>query len=349
MAVSNRKVVHTMTKKTMPRAARRKIKESSGKASVTSPLETYDVLVLATMSAGKSSLINALAGRELLPSANEATTACLTSIEHRRTAKSFRGACYSHSGAQMAALNNASIEQVRAWNSNPHVKHIRLSGKLSISSPSGAAKVVLHDTPGPNNSQYSRHAEMMLEAVHTTHFKLLCYVLNAGQLGTWDDRKLLEQLHELLAQRSGYRLVFILNKVDLLDPERGEDVAAYVAKAKHYLKGLGFPEPVILPTMANLALVARKALSAQALTRVERGRLKQALDDLAAGEACLLRDAVLPDAIKARVRKGLEKTKKASPASSGIEAGERAKLEQLVVRSGIRTVEFLLQQRSIAD
>lgn len=310
--------------------------------------DTYDVLVLATMSAGKSSLINALAGREILPSANEATTACLTSIEHRRTAKSFRGAPYSHSGARMGTQKEASIEQVRGWNADAQVRHIRLSGKLSTDSPVGAPKLVLHDTPGPNNSQDGRHAELMREAVRGIPFKLLFYVLNAGQLGTWDDRRLLEQVRDLLARRAGHRLVFILNKVDLLDPERGENLAGHVARARHYLEGLGFAEPVILPTMANLALVARKALGAQVLTRVERGRLRQALDDLAADNACPLQDAAMPGALKARVRQHLEKTQKASVAPPGIEAGAVAQLEQLIKLSGIRTVEFLLHQRSTA-
>lgn len=79
----------------------------------------------------------------------------------------------------------------------------------------------------------------MLEAVRTIPFQLLCYVLNAGQLGTWDDRRLLEQLRDLLTRRRKYRLMFILNKVDLLDPERGEDIASYVSKARQYWKDSG--------------------------------------------------------------------------------------------------------------
>lgn len=44
----------------------------------------YNVIVAATMSAGKSSLINALLGNEVLYSANEAATATLTRITHNR-------------------------------------------------------------------------------------------------------------------------------------------------------------------------------------------------------------------------------------------------------------------------
>ena len=235
------------------------------------------------MSAGKSSLINALIGRELLPAGNEATTACLTRIERKQRAKYFRGSCFSHAGSELISQRKASIEHVRAWNLDAQVKHIHLAGKFSNVSrlPS---KLVLHDTPGPNNSQDQRHAEMMLEAVRTVPFQSLCYVL----------------------------IIFILNKVDLLDPERGEDLATCVSNARAYLERLGFVEPVVVPMMADLALFARKALNESPLTRVERNKLRISMENVRFGEHCA-RD-----------------------------------LEQLLNHSGIKTVESLLYQHSIA-
>jgi len=308
--------------------------------------QTYDVLVLATISAGKSSFINALVGRELLPSANEATTACLTSLEHRQSASSFRGTCYTHGGERLAALRDASIDDVRAWNADTRVSHIRLSGKFRTR-PSIAPGLVLYDTPGPNNSQDDSHGGMMLKAIHTVPFKLLCYVLNAGQLGTWDDRNLLEQLRKLLEGRRGHGLVFILNKVDLLDPERGEDLAGCVAHARAYLEKLGFESPIIVPTMANIALYARKAMNAEPLTRSERARLQQSLDDLVFDNADPLEAAAMPDALRASVARELGKARRSRKTPAGsVPATDMARLEQLVVRSGIKTVEFLLNQRS---
>lgn len=100
--------------------------------------------------------------------------------------------------------------------------------------------------------------------------------------------------------------------------------------------------------MANVALYARKALNAQALTRAERAKLRQSLDDLAADSGDMLHAAALPDAMKARVLKDLEKVRKPRQTSSDeMQSGEVAELEHLVVRSGIRTIEFLLNQRSI--
>ncbi|MGJ7917799.1 dynamin family protein [Massilia sp. LXY-6] len=320
----------------------------SKKSSGAGARQTFDVLVLATMSAGKSSFINALVGRSLLPAANEATTACLTSIEHRRTAKSFRGTCYSDAGDKIITEPDASTEAVRAWNADTQIRRIHLSGKFRTHLPLGPG-LVLHDTPGPNNSQDERHGELMLDAIHRVPFKLLCYVLNAAQLGTWDDRRLLEQLRELLAQQPQRPLVFILNKVDLLDPERGEDLAGSVSKARRYLEGLGFLDAIIVPTMANIALYARKAMHAEPLTRVERIKLRQALDELGFEQENTLQAAAMPEALKARVLRELKKSTRPGPLpSDDVQAGDVAELEQLLVHSGIRTVEFLLNQRSTA-
>ena len=326
----------------------RKHKQSSIKKGSTTDRKTYDVLVLATMSAGKSSFINALVGRELLPSANEATTACLTSIAHRRSGKNFRGSCFSREGVKLSAQADASIDQVRAWNADPDVKHIQLFGKFG-GRPAIPPGLVLHDTPGPNNSQDERHAELMLEAIRTVPFRLVCYVLNAGQLGTWDDRRLLEAVREQLAGQAGRQLVFILNKVDLLDPERGEDIPDCVDKARRYLEGLGFTHPIIVPTMAHLALCARKAMRDQPLTRVERMKLRQALDELAAEPDHILH-ATLPEATRLRALKDIRKASKPrSAASEDAHTGDLAELEQLLVRSGISTVEFLINQRNKFD
>lgn len=125
--------------KTKTQATQRKIRGNMGKGCVTPVQDTFDVLVLATMSAGKSSFINALVSRELLPSANEATTACLTSIEHRRTAKTFRGACYSNAGARIGTQKYTSVDQCA---------HGTQTRKQSISTcPGSSAPAALHRPP----------------------------------------------------------------------------------------------------------------------------------------------------------------------------------------------------------
>ena len=54
--------------------------------------------MLATMSSGKSTLINAIIGQNLLPAANDATTAIITRITNDHTVEAFYGNKFDHNG-----------------------------------------------------------------------------------------------------------------------------------------------------------------------------------------------------------------------------------------------------------
>lgn len=319
-------------------------KKRTGKQRFAARDAMFDVLVLATMSAGKTSFINALIGHDLLHTANEATTACMTSVEHRQGRAHFTATCFSHTDEQLASAAPASAATMRDWNAKHEVKRIQLRGCFR-SLPRPAPGLVLHDTPGPNNSQDERHAQLMLEAVRKARYQALCYVLNASQLGTLDDRALLEQLHQETQENPGQSIYFILNKVDLLDPEHGEDIGTYVDNARSYLMDIGFTHPVIIPTMANVALYARKALLAETLTRSQHLKLRQALDELGNEKRALLHASAIPAPIRKTVFKALDGLERQQRKLLDEQALERNQLKQLVAISGVKTVEALIKHQ----
>lgn len=304
--------------------------------------DSFEVLVMATVSAGKSSLINALIGQELLHAANEATTACVTRVEHRKERKSFAGACYRDSGTVLKRCRDASPELVRSWNADSRVQRITLTGRFD-SAPRPASRLVVYDTPGPNNSQNQRHSEVARKALRSIPYDAMFYVMNAGQLGTHDDRACLDLLR---ARVSDAPIYFLLNKVDLLDPEKGEDIAVHARNAHGYLVDAGFDGPIVIPTIADAALYARKALNGHALTRVQRSRLDRALIEFDAGKREVVDAAILPDTIRTLVSSELDHLEKsAAPRSANPRVAERHALKQLVARSGIRTAEALIQYK----
>ncbi|MNJ34767.1 GTPase Era [compost metagenome] len=307
--------------------------------------DKFNVLVLATMSAGKTSFINALIGQDILHTANEATTACITSVEHRDNLKYFCGACYSYNDLELESLNNTTATVIRSWNANAEVKRICLSGSFKIA-PRPAPGLVLHDTPGPNNSQNKQHAQLMLEALQQIPVNALFYVLNAGQLATQDDRNLLEQVRDEMTSKPSIPIYFILNKIDLLDPDKGEDVVHYVNLVRHYLASLGFKRPMIIPTMASIALYARKALKTEELTRAQRLKLRQVMDEFKENKRSLLNAARVPTPIKRTVSKALTRLEKQrNDILSDSEQCEINDLKQLVALSGLRTVEALIKNQ----
>jgi GTPase Era involved in 16S rRNA processing len=297
-----------------------------------------EILVAATMSAGKSTLINALIGRELLHSANEATTACLTSIEHSPRRKKFQGTRHFESGTEV--LNNLSAKEIQTWNSNPKTKYIKISGKFNTHPPPKSG-LIFHDTPGPNNSQDGSHARILQEAIRTVPFKTLCYVLNASQLGTKDDQALLLQLHDLIPNISQRQIIFALNKIDLLDPERGESFKTCVNNARSYLWSVGFKQPIIVPTMATAAIHARKALSTATLTRMQSSKLCQSLNEIEHIGQDLLHASHIPDSIRKQISDELNALK----ISQKTEPQESHALKELITYSGIRTIETLINHQ----
>lgn len=244
--------------------------------------DKFDVLVLATMSAGKTSFINALIEQELLHTANEATTACITSVEHRENLKYFCGACYSYDNLELERLNNTTAAVVCGWNANTEVKRICLTGSFKIA-PRPAPGLVLHDTPGPNNSQDEEHQRTTMGFIQDSKRNpLILYVLNASQLGTNDDRNLLGLVAETMrkgGKQSKDRFIFVINKMDVFDPENGEHLPSVLDRVKEYLTSNGIQSPLIYPVSANLTRLIRKPIVDH--TRKERGEYSRRPQELA--------------------------------------------------------------------
>ncbi|MFM0591941.1 dynamin family protein [Paraburkholderia dilworthii] len=334
----------------MNKSAQERARKLGKRKIASSTKDLFEVLVAAPMSAGKSSFINALIGDELLHVANEATTACLTRVEHRKGARSFRGACYLDSGDVLATQRDASAELLRDWNSDGRVKRIDLKGSFNVA-PRPASGLVFYDTPGPNNSQNERHGQLMRDAVQQIPFKALCYVLNAGQLGTLDDRACLDLLRDGQADDPAHETYFVLNKIDLLDPENGEDIGDHVGRAHQYLSEAGFHDPIVIPTIADAALYARKALNRSDMTRLQQSKLRRTLDEFSDRKRSLIHVSIAPDAVKKRLFRELDSLEQRSDAlASDKKLAEENELQQLITYSGLRTVEMLIQrQRRLAE
>lgn len=303
----------------------------------------FGIMVVATVSAGKSSLINAMIGRELLHTANEATTATLTCVEHRKERRSFSADCYAGTGDLLHGRRKASAELMREWNADPLVTSIALKGCFP-SATRAASGLFLYDTPGPNNSRDERHGLIGQTALRQAPFDALFYVLNAGQIGTTDDRMYLDLLYR--ESRPDVPIYFLLNKVDLLDSDKGETVDAYVRNAHRYVVDAGFDNAIVIPTIADVALYARKTLNGDELTRVQRLRLRRALEETDVRDRRMIKAAMVPDVIRARLFRELDRLDESIAAHQNRpRSAERSALKRLVALSGIRTVETLVQHK----
>ena len=89
----------------------------------------FEVNVVATMSAGKSTLINALLGQKLMPAKQEACTATITEIKDNDS-EHFTAKVYDKEGKLIETQPELTYEVMEQLNSNPLVSKIRAEGNI---------------------------------------------------------------------------------------------------------------------------------------------------------------------------------------------------------------------------
>lgn len=302
----------------------------------------FEVIVVAPMSAGKSTVINALIGKELLHSANEATTATITRIHDKDNLPFFSGNAYGYKSEHLKESYQIDAQTLKEWNADPSIKTIDLIGDIAAIRNDNA-ELVIYDTPGPNNSQDDNHEALTMEVINDGSYGMILYVLNATQLGVNDDRTLLEKIKETLGKRLNKDIIFLLNKADCLDEEKGEHLDQVVIKTQKYLTEVGFNNPTIIPTAANYALILQKMLNKEHLTRSERFEMSTALDSL---NTNLIVTSSIEAEQKSKILNNIKKIKiKGRVRILNGNTITKQRLERSLMKSGFGVVNYLLQQK----
>lgn len=233
----------------------------------------FDAYVVATMSSGKSTFINAMLGQDLLPAANEATTATIAHIfDDKIQGDAFYGERFDSNGNLIEQNDAVDLAIMKAWNADSETKTITLNGNIRAIKENNNFRLVLTDTPGPNNSQDPEHQRTTLGFIQDSKRNpLIIYVLNGTQLSTNDDAQLLRLVADTMhkgGKQSKDRFLFVVNKMDEFDPEKGENIEDVLNRVKCYLEDNGIHDPNLYPVSARMAYLLRKQGE---LTRAERG------------------------------------------------------------------------------
>lgn len=213
------------------------------------------VPVVATMSSGKSTLINALIGSSLLPVENQACTATILKIENQTDIQNAHGRKIS-SEVGVSDWQPVCAEELRTWNKQ-ELSGIELLGNFpNIQNKQG--HTIIYDTPGPNNSMNKSHGEITKDILQKINFGHIVIVLNSEQFAIDDELALLEELIPLANKR--VRFLFALNKFDSFDLE-AEPVLQFISRVRRMLNGTNFKRPILIPTMSKTSLGIRELLS----------------------------------------------------------------------------------------
>ena len=220
----------------------------------------FEVCVVATMSAGKSTLINALLEKNLMPSKQEACTAIITRIkDSTKEGNSWKAKIYDKTDKEISTDNDLTYDAMNRLNSDEKVSRIEVEGNIPFVSAKDIS-LILIDTPGPNNSQDASHAEFTYKVIKDQDSKpIVLYVLNGTQLGINDDSHLLSQVAESMkvgGKQSKDRFIFAVNKIDTINSSK-ESITSILDNVKKYLEKHGIENPNIYPVSAEIARLIR--------------------------------------------------------------------------------------------
>ena len=223
--------------------------------------QQFEINVVATMSSGKSTLINALLGKQLMPAANEATTATIVRIVDDKDKDVFSAKAFDQEGNLVKELDAVTLRDMKALNSDPNVSIVELQGNIPFVRNSGM-RLVLMDTPGPNNSRDKRHEQMTYQMLENSDKSLVLYVMNGEQLGINDEKTFLDFVCGTMkdgGKQARERYIFAVNKLDAFKP-KDEGLDCIERALENVKKGLEDREiiyPNIFPVAALPALELR--------------------------------------------------------------------------------------------
>ncbi|KMN41287.1 dynamin family protein [Lysinibacillus sp. LK3] len=223
--------------------------------------DEFEITVVATMSAGKSTLINSLLQRKLMPSSQEACTATISRIKDTDD-EDFFATAYDEFGNVIKSVPNLGLEDMEKLNAIEKVSTICIEGDIPFTSTEEMS-LVLIDTPGPNNSRDENHLKTTYKNLDESSKALVLYILNATQLGVNDDSQLLNAVANSMqvgGKQSKDRYLFVVNKLDQF--RKGEDdVESSLQKVRKYLADRGIHDPNIFPAAALSSLDIRELLN----------------------------------------------------------------------------------------
>lgn len=239
-------------------------------------LPRVNVAVCATMSSGKSTFVNALLGKDFIPSKNEACTAKVTTIRDNDKLENLIGCFYNDSG-NIVYSNNINSDTLIKWNEDDTVKRIVLEADIE-EIECRRSVIVMHDTPGTNNSQDISHYERTMNFLKETNIDIMLYLINAEHISTTDTEILIKQLKSEIVDKGNTKVLFLLNKADSFDIERGEELLEIIKKIEEELVSYGFTKPLITPISSNAARLFKLVLNGSELTKKEVNDFKNLME-----------------------------------------------------------------------
>lgn len=295
----------------------------------------FEICVVATMSAGKSTLINSMLRAKLMPSKQEACTAIITRIKDTsNTAPNWQAEVYSKENRLIESHERLTYSTMERLNADENVSVIKVNGNIPFVSAEEMS-LVLIDTPGPNNSRDPEHKKVQSEFLGKSSKSLVLYIME-GTFGSDDDNALLQRVADSMkvgGKQSKDRFIFVVNKMDDRKKEDG-DTKQTLERVKEYLKRHGIVNPNLFPVAALPALNIRLIESGAEVDEDTLDETEMKVRKLNRNESMHFEAyASLPSSIRGSIKKHLEEAK-----------NEENKAGEALIHTGVISVEAAIRQ-----
>lgn len=217
------------------------------------PLTT--ALFVANMSAGKSTLINAIVGKKVNRSLSQACTAKL----HYIFSKAFEDG-YSYEYDHVLNLN-ADQNALMDDDADNETNEILVGTAFHLLT-STEKRLCFLDTPGANFSMDVSHGEISREAIKNGYYNTLVYVFSAGTTGIQDEFTYLHYIQE--HRRKDCRLIFVLNKLDEYNAAE-DSVEKSIQQIDADLKKIGFTDYQLYPVSGYAGFLAKGVINGESV------------------------------------------------------------------------------------
>lgn len=272
------------------------LKSDSVKRSFNKALDNeFEIAVMATMSSGKSTLINAIVGHDILPTGSLETTARIARIHDKKNMNHFECCAYDETRindvirpfdekGRIKFVDNLTLSEMEDLNKDKEkdeagkeISVIEIFGKVEGIDTKNL-QLVLSDTPGVNKTdKYADRTKNLLKAEYKP---MVLIVLDANNLGVNDSNKFLKWLSDAMedgSRQTKDRFIFVLNKIDAVKPANNEGVEKALSQAREFLLKFNIKEPKIFPCSSRLAQMIRKKEAKEVLSDDEEDDIENVI------------------------------------------------------------------------
>lgn len=186
----------------------------------------YKIGIVANMSAGKSTFINALFGTDILPTFNQATTDCATYVYSTGEKKSI-----IYKDNEKIELEENELEEIKKYalkdsseelkgSENDKYKNVTKIDlyypfKYIQNSKQDDLNVIFIDTPGPNNTGIEKEKHEWITYSVINDVDMLFVIFDFGQLDANLTEGLWNSIKERIEKSGEFKVYFLINKIDM--------------------------------------------------------------------------------------------------------------------------------------